>query len=359
MSGSALVTGAGSYIGRQLARHLISRGIDVVGTDHPFAVPPHGLAEGMKFIPSDLENAASLRRLFTHANYDFLFHTAARSEGDDAALQRVNVEGTTHLLNASLQQLIPAIVFISTTAVYGPLLDLPATEQHPKRPRTPYTRSRLAQEEVGRTFWEEQRIPITILRPAMVYGPGDDRYLGAVITALLNGELRSIPGRGCVRTSHVHIDDLCAAAYFLAKTAGTEGEAYHIADDTPLTKERTLWTLALSLGVAPPRRHIPKWLAKLMCMSPHSRYLANGWAALRHPEVLRSYFSDYIYSNEKIGSLGYRVQHASFIDAAPQLAAWYQQHADDTRPSRAVLSERERSAFMAKFACKFGEPYRP
>jgi nucleoside-diphosphate-sugar epimerase len=104
---------------------------------------------------------------------DYVYHLAGvKTEWDEASYFRINVEGTKNLLRATLQKNrnLKRFVYISSQAAAGPSPDGHAiTEEEACHPLTYYGKSKRAAEEYLQTHSDE--IPITILRPSLVYGP--------------------------------------------------------------------------------------------------------------------------------------------------------------------------------------------
>ena len=208
---SVAVTGATGFIGRHLVAHLVERGIEVRAIVRPAAagVP---VADAM-VVPSPLETS-SLVDAFR--GVDTIVHLAGVV---NAVSQReyaeVNVEGTRAVVKAA-QAVNARLVHISSLSVAGPAsAAAPSTEDAPPNPVTPYGRSKLASEHVVRSavglHW-------TILRPAIVYGPGD-RGLLPLFRWAKRGILPII-GREDAAYTFVHVSDVSRAI-----AAAIDGEA--------------------------------------------------------------------------------------------------------------------------------------
>src|SRR5690606_15704601 len=109
-----------------------------------------------------------------------VFHVAGlfRQAGvPDSAFHAANVEGVRALLDAAIAAGVPRFVHCSTNGVHSDIADPPADETAPFRPSDPYQVSKLEGEKIAMRTFEEGRIRGVVLRPTMIYGPGDQRTL--------------------------------------------------------------------------------------------------------------------------------------------------------------------------------------
>ncbi len=126
-------------------------------------------------------------------------------------LFKVNVEGTTNLISAALSEDISHFVNWSTAMVYGTLQYSPANENHPIQPEDPYSESKWIQEQITISYFEENGLPVSIIRPTAIYGPRSLYGTSKAILALVNGKILGIPGNGKTIQHHVHVDDIVRA----------------------------------------------------------------------------------------------------------------------------------------------------
>ena len=159
MSERVLVTGATGFIGRALVRSLQEAGREVISL---------GGADG------DIRRRATLAP-FSGAGIATVIHLAGRSFvpdswADPAAFLDVNVMGTTNALEFCRHEKA-SLVFLSAY-VYGIPERLPIDEAAPVRPNNPYAQSKHLAEQVCRFYAEQLGVPVTVLRPFNVYGPG-------------------------------------------------------------------------------------------------------------------------------------------------------------------------------------------
>ena len=168
---TVLVTGASGFIGGFLVEQLVARGYQIrclVLEDAPLGYLsrlPVEIAFG------DVRRPETLTEAVRGAEY--IYHLAGvKSEWEEAIYFQVNYEGTKNLLNTCLREnrKTKRFIYVSSQAAAGPSPDgRPITEEDVCRPLNSYGKSKRAAEEYLKAHSRE--VPITILRPSLVYGP--------------------------------------------------------------------------------------------------------------------------------------------------------------------------------------------
>ena len=165
---SILVTGADGFTGRHLCALLRSQGHAVTElTEHA--------PSGDRQMRAELTDIAQVRDAVARARPERVVHLAAIAfpgHADAAAIYRVNVVGTLHLLQA-LSEVgagTGGILLPSTATVYAGDASSALTEDSPLAPASHYAVSKLAMENMARLFAD--RLPIVVVRPFNYTGPG-------------------------------------------------------------------------------------------------------------------------------------------------------------------------------------------
>ena len=183
-----LVTGGAGFIGSHVCERLLDLGhavwsLDDLNDFYDPAIKRRTLSEiqqrGKAFtsVEGDLLNAALVRELFATVRFDQVIHLAARagvrpSLQDPALYQRVNVEGTVHLLEAAREHKVKKITIASSSSVYGVNAKVPFSEDDPIfSPISPYAASKLACEALGHVYHHIYGMDVVMLRFFTVYGP--------------------------------------------------------------------------------------------------------------------------------------------------------------------------------------------
>lgn len=257
----ALVTGATGSLGPTLVAALVEHGWHVRAlvrsAPPPELLPPDvELVQGDITLPADVATAVS--------GCDLVFHLAARlhinnpSPEMQANYERVNVDGTRHLVSAARKAGVRRLVHFSTISVYGP--SAPGTvhdEDTPPAPRTLYARTKQAAEEIALEARSAAGGPLAvILRLAAVYGPHMKGNYVSLLRAIQRGLFVPV-GSGCNRRTLVFETDVARAALLVAETPQAAGRIYNVSDGRIHTLQDILSSLYAAAGKTMPRWHLP------------------------------------------------------------------------------------------------------
>lgn len=224
------VTGATGFIGGRLVRQLVADGHDVTALVRTPA-EASALPDGVTVVRGDVTEKESMRTAM--AGSDGVFHVAGwyRIGVDDpGTAARVNVEGTRNVLELMDELDVPRGVYTSTVAVFsdtgGECVD--ESYRHAGSHLTVYDRTKWqAHYEVAESMIEAG-LPLVVVMPGAVYGPGDRGPTWRLWESYLRGELPVIPtGTGYCWG---HVDDT-ATAHRRAMVDGDLGESYVIAGE--------------------------------------------------------------------------------------------------------------------------------
>jgi nucleoside-diphosphate-sugar epimerase len=258
------LTGGTGLLGSHLAHELRSRGLEVVALHRPSAdtlflqETECELAEGD--IRDDAEILSPLMKGCTH-----LVHGAALvyGEGKWPKVRAVNVDGTRNVLTAARLAGVEHAVHLSSVAVYGDAPG-PIDETTPTDTDLPpgdlYARSKREGEEVARGIEEKRGFPVTIVRPAAVYGERD-RLMAPALERMLRLPVVPLLGSADNTLPVVYAGNV-AVAILLAVEAAQGGRTYDVALDYPLTQRGLMEGLAAGLDLSPRFVTIPAPLVR-------------------------------------------------------------------------------------------------
>jgi dihydroflavonol-4-reductase len=251
-----LVTGASGFAGGSLARRLASHHppLRVLVRDQARAGPLAAL--GLEVLHGDLSDRASLRDAMR--GVDVVYHIAAlyRQQGVEPGLFRdVNATAVQHLLDAAIDAGVSRFVHCSTVGVHGHIKQPPAAEDAPFAPGDLYQQSKLEGEQIAARYMAEGRLPVTIFRPAAIYGPGDLRFL-KLFRGIKRGRFPMI-GDGQTLYHLVYIDDLVDGVVRCGTAEEAIAETFILAGPEYTTLNELVAVVAEELGVDPPRLRIP------------------------------------------------------------------------------------------------------
>jgi dihydroflavonol-4-reductase len=262
------VTGGTGLLGSNLVQLLARDGHSVtalVRSKERAARQLGGL--GVQLVEGDMGDVAGFAPAL--AGHDLLYHVAAYfreyyQPGDHwAPLQRVNIDGTTALLRAAEAHGVGRVVYASSSGVLGARPDgQPADEGTPPDAMVRdnlYFRSKLLAEEAIATFLQTSRLPVVLVLPGWMFGPGDwaPTSSGRIVLDFLNRRLPvGIPGVG----TPVDARDV-AAAMVAAAERGRSGERYIVGGDAAVPFRELFGLLEELSGVPGPRVYPPFWFA--------------------------------------------------------------------------------------------------
>jgi UDP-glucuronate 4-epimerase len=230
MSGTAaqnvLVTGAAGFIGSTLVDRLLAQGRTVIALDSfdPFYsedAKRRNLASALdhahfRLVRGDIRDPAALALAFGSAEIDAVVHLAALA-GVRPSLERpalyadVNVHGTAQVFEAAVRVGCPAIVFASSSSVYGERDGGPFREDEPAiSPISPYAATKRAGELLAHSFHHARGIEITCARIFTAYGPRQrpDLAVRRFAERMRAGLPVLIYGDGGALRDFTYIDDL-------------------------------------------------------------------------------------------------------------------------------------------------------
>ena len=225
------ITGATGFIGGRLARQLREAGHEVIAVVRN-PVKAQDLAQmGVTLHQGDVTEKESMREPMR--GVDGVFHVAGWYKvgaKDKSQARAINVDGTRNVLELMQELGIRKGVYTSTLAVNSNTHGVEADETYrfSGKHLSVYDQTKAEAHEVALTKIKEG-LPLVIVQPGLVYGPGDTSSVRESLIQYLKKQLPAIPS--VTAYSWGHIEDI-AHAHTLAMEKGRAGEAYNICGET-------------------------------------------------------------------------------------------------------------------------------
>jgi dihydroflavonol-4-reductase len=219
------LTGASGYTGGRLLEALRARGDEVDVLVRPESVTERIRSRASRVVEGALGDAAAASRLVDGA--DAVLHVAAvyRTAGHpDSYYREVNVVGTERLLEAAAGQGVRRFVHTSTVGVHGHVERPPADENAPIAPGDIYQATKAEAEALALDFHRKRGLPVAVVRPGAIYGPGETRFL-KLFRAIARGRY-AVVGTGRTFYHPVYIDDLVAGFLLALDRPEAVGESF-------------------------------------------------------------------------------------------------------------------------------------
>jgi UDP-glucose 4-epimerase len=250
-----LVTGGAGFIGSHVVDAYVAAGHEVAVLDNFSTGNEANLNSAAEVHRVDLRDQAAVEKVVASFRPEIVNHHAAQSEvpksvADPGLDAHINIVGGLNLLKASVDHKVKKVIFISTGgALYGEPDVVPADEDHPVRPLSPYGTSKFSFEQYLGTFKRTFGLEFTVLRYANIYGPRQDFYAeeGRVVAIFASRMLErkpvTIDGDGEQSRDMLHVGD--AATANLAALERGEGEIFHVSTGVPVSVNDLFRKLAI------------------------------------------------------------------------------------------------------------------
>jgi len=329
-----LVTGASGFIGTHLVRALVDAGYEVTCLVRPTSELSAIANFGVTFVEGDITRKDTLvdpsRKVST------VFHLAGSTSSFSAETHtRVNEGGTRNIVEACAESDRPSkLILVSSSAAVGPSPPgRPMIETDSPAPLSIYGRSKLAGETVARRW--AGRVPITIVRPAIVFGEYD-KDVFRMFDLVAHG-WHLVPGMKTRYFSLIHASDL-AQSLILAASKGENLPApedefkspgqgiYFIADDWAPSYAELGLMIADSLGRKAKVVNIPgPFVWGIAIVNEILARIRREPSIMNMDKAREGLSGSWVYSSEKANrQLGFKPD-ATVQERIHQTGKWYQE----------------------------------
>ncbi len=273
---NVFVTGGSGFLGRNLIAELVRRNVAVRALSRSEEASAKVQSLGAEPVPGDLGSYKAI--VESVKGCDTVFHLAAKVDdwGPYDEFYKTNVEGTENMLAAAKAAGVGTFAHASTDAVLAggrPIVKADETWPKPRRPLGYYPLTKgMAEDRVLAA--NSPLLRTVVIRPRLVWGPGDTSVLGKMESSVRSGMWMWLSG-GRYLTSTCHVFNVCAAL-LLAAEKGFGGGIYFVTDGEPIEFRHFATALLQSRGLNPGRKSIPLPLAKIA-----ARFMETTWRLLR------------------------------------------------------------------------------
>jgi nucleoside-diphosphate-sugar epimerase len=322
-----LITGITGFIGTHLAEELLrTNKYELLGTyrDAKKATPLE--KQGIEMRKADLLKPDSLKDITK--GVDVVVHLAGLMRFHDSfdTLYDNNVKASQSIAEDAMLHGIEHFIYSSSTEALGPVINIPGDETSPYHPTYDYGKTK----QIAELMLKEKQttgLPLTILRPTGVYGPGDVYVTLSTVRAVANKQLRFLPGKGDTYIHFTYVDDISQGIQkTIEKPKQSIGETFILASDAYITYKEMFTIIANLLAVSPPSRSIPMSLAKaylFMVQWNNNRKGIDDF--VMHTSLIDTMRTNRAYSNAKAKKiLGFSPQY-DYTKGMKKTIEWYKE----------------------------------
>lgn len=236
MSKRSLVTGGNGFVGRHLVDALLARGdqvtvLDLTGIDR----------DDVELVRADLRDYHAVARACR--GVDTVFHNASLVHtrwNREETVWSVNLDGSRNVLRACQEHAIRKLVYVSTASAVYEGKDIEGGDEtlpYSSVSQAPYSDSKIAAEKLLLAANGLRDVLVCSIRPHVIFGPGDTRFLPAILARARAGRLRFAIGRRKLSDfTYVSnlVEALIAAEERLEPGRGVAGEAFFVTNGEPM-----------------------------------------------------------------------------------------------------------------------------
>ncbi len=262
-----VVIGGTGHVGTYLVPRLVADGHEVIVTSRNQREPyqPHGAWSQVQRVSIDRDAAEKSGE----------FGAQIRDLKPDAVIDMIcfTLESAQHLVEA-LRGQVRHFLHCGTIWIHGPSVEVPTTEEQPRRPFGEYGIQKAKIEAYLLDEAQRHGFPATCLHPGHIVGPGwnplnpQGHFNPAVFERLARGEEIALPNLGMETVHHVHADDVAQSFMAaLAHWSTAVGQSFHVVSPAALTLRGYAEAMARWFGVAPRLSFLP-WSEWKQTVSP-------------------------------------------------------------------------------------------
>jgi nucleoside-diphosphate-sugar epimerase len=319
-----VVTGANGFVGTAVVKELIDHGYEVVAMHRKTSSTKTISDLPCLFAEADITDYEVLLAVFKGA--DAIMHIAAlfrEAKYPDSEYARVNVDGTRNVFEAAIACGVPRVIHCSTNGVHANIAGTPTDETTAFKPGDVYQVSKLDGELLASNYYVSGKITGIIIRPAMIWGPGDTRFL-KLFKGLKTGKMPLIDGRALFHW--ILVSDLARSFRLAYEAQHLNNEAFIIAGDKPHSIRHCYNTIAAVFGRKAPSFAWPAKPFQILGSIVETICVPFGIQPPIYRRRVDFFTKTRAFSTEKAKRLLGFTPENSFEDEAKLIGAWYEEH---------------------------------
>ena len=263
----SLVTGGCGFVGAAIARALKARGDEVIVLD----VAPECPVDGVDYRRVDITDKAAVTEACR--GVDTIIHNASivhTKQNKQDVIWAVNLGGTENMLEAARQNEVPRFIYISSGSVVYEGKDIENGDEslpYSSISQAPYADSKIAAEKLALADNGKGGMATCALRPHVVFGPGDNRFMPNLLARGRKGQLSVQIGRGIWLSDYTYVSNMTDAVLLADEALAKDGlnsiaagQAYFITNGEPMPFWDFIRKVAARLGFPPIKYRAPKSL---------------------------------------------------------------------------------------------------
>ena len=252
-----LIIGGTGFIGKNVAKEAISRGFQVTIVSMGVC-PPVKQLNGAEYISIDITSKEDLASKLENKSFHFVVnlggyvnHVNYFNGGNEVF--KAHFDGTKNLVNCIDKSNLKCFVQIGSSDEYGDNF-APQNESQRELPISPYSFGKVASTHFLQMLYRTEKFPAVVLRPFLVYGPGQDsnRFIPQIIQGCINDE-KFPTSAGEQLRDFCYIDDIVDVILLTLASEKVHGKVMNIGSGVPVTTKDVILSIKLLVGSGDPQ----------------------------------------------------------------------------------------------------------
>ena len=255
--GRLLVVGGAGFIGQHVVKKALTQGFSttVLSKNDCNAIDK---LEGVTYLSADISNKMSLLLKLESKAFDYVINLGgyidhANYSNGGSEVFDVHFNGVRNLIDCLNKSKIKGFIQIGSSDEYGNN-SAPQIETQREAPISPYSYAKVASTHFLQTLYRTEMFPAVILRPFLVYGPGqsEERFIPQIIKGCTSRQEFPV-SKGEQLRDFCFIDDFVQAVFSALDNRSAHGEVINIASGKPISIKKMINTIVAVIGSGQPQ----------------------------------------------------------------------------------------------------------